>query len=727
MNRKAIVSVCLASAACVLLPSAAMAEAATAPAPATADTPAADAPQAVNDSQLQEIVVTAQRRSESLQQVPIAISAVSGSQLASRGIGDSTSLAQTIPNLDVSQNGTVLTLYMRGVGSNASDPNDEESVAFYVDGVYIASPLANIFDFNNIERVEVLKGPQGTLFGRNATGGVIQVITRDPKQTLGAEGSVSYGNYNTVGATGYVTGGVTSNLSADIAAVYHNIGDGYGTNTFLNIPIMRRKDLSVRSKWVWAPDATTTIKFTADYSLVRSDGTDYQLAPGVIGADGVSTYPGPYRTITNEPDLANSDNWGVSARIEKDFGAARLVSISAYRHIVGEYNLDEDATPAPVVNSYIHQLARTFSQELQLLSPTASNLQWVFGAYYFNATYGYTPITIGGLAFGSPTASESIYGYQTTRSASAYAQATYEILPATKLTAGLRYTDEQQGITSTITAGTVVVATPTPQSQAVDKATWRLALDHQFTRDVLGYVSYNRGMKSGGYNMINPTAPGYKPEILDAYEVGLKSELLDHLVRLNVAGFYYNYKDIQVQNIQAGSVNTVNAASARIYGFDGDLTIVPVKHLTLSASLGYTYGTYRNFENATFTPPSPLDGPQYAGNASGNFLVNTPKWTASGAFDYRIPTDVGTWAAGGSISYKGTTFVDADNRLTIPEHTVANATLSWTSVGDRYSVQFWVHNLTDARYYASRTETSVGDLQYLAPPRTYGATVGVKF
>jgi len=724
MNRKAILVGCLTTGAWALTPIAALAQIAPTPAPAAAPTPAAAT--GTNDSQLQEIVVTAQRRSESLQQVPIAISAITGSQLAQRGIGDSTSLAQSIPNLDVSQNGTVLTLYMRGVGSNASDPNDESSVAFYVDGVYMASPLANMFDFNNIERVEVLKAPQGTLFGRNATGGVIQIVTRDPKSTPGGEASISYGDYNTLGATAYLTGGITSNLSADIAAVYHNIGDGYGTNTFLNIPIMRRKDLSVRSKWVWAPDATTTVKFTADYSLVRSDGTPYQLAPGVIGADGVTTYPGPYRTVVNEPDVGNSDNWGVSVRIDKDFGAARLVSISAYRHIVGQYNLDEDATPTPVVNSYIHQLARNFSQEFQLLSPSHSDLQWVLGAYYFNATYGYTPITIGGLAFGSPTAAESIFGYQTTRSASAYGQATYEILPATKLTAGLRYTDEQQGITSTVNFDGNVSA-PTPQSQSVDKLTWRLALDHQFSRDILTYISYNRGMKSGGFNMINPSAPGYKPEILDAYELGLKSEFFDHLARFNIAGFYYSYQDIQVQNIQAGSVNTVNAASARIYGFDADLSVIPVKHLTLSGSLGYTHGTYRNFENATFTPPSPLDGPQYGGNASGNMIVNTPHWTASGAIDYRLPTDVGVWAVGASASYKGMTYVSADNRLAIPEHTVANATVSWTSLGDKYSVRLWVHNLTDAKYYASRTETSVGDLQYLAPPRTYGATIGAKF
>jgi len=333
-------------------------------------------------SSLQEIVVTAQRRSESLQQVPIAVSAVTAAQLEARGVVDSLSLASTVPNLDITQNGTTLTLYMRGVGSNASDPNDESSVAFYVDGVYLASPLVDVFEFNNIDRVEVLKGPQGTLFGRNATGGVIQVITKDPKQAFSGQASVTYGNYDTVGATAYVTGGVAPNLAMDLAAVYHQNFDGYGENIFLHVPIMRREDIGLRSKLLWTPTPDTTVGVTLDYSLVRSDGTPYQLAPGVIGADGVTGYPGAYKTNTNQEDAANLDSYGVSARVEHDFHFARLVSISAVRNVFGMYDLDEDATPAPVVNSFIHQVARNYSQELQLLSPSSDRrLQWVLGGY----------------------------------------------------------------------------------------------------------------------------------------------------------------------------------------------------------------------------------------------------------------------------------------------------------------------------------------------------------
>jgi iron complex outermembrane receptor protein len=675
---------------------------------------------------LSEIVVTAQRRAESMQKVPIAVNAVTGADLAAHGLSDSTSLSAAVPNLDITQNGTVLTLYLRGVGTNASDPNDESSVALYVDGVYIASPLANIFQFNNIERVEVLSGPQGTLFGRNATGGVIQVITRDPSQTPQGQASVTYGDYNTVGATFYGTTGLLPNLSADLAAVYRQNFDGYGYDINLHEPIMRREDLAFRTKWLWTPTPTTQVRLSADYAQVRSDGTPYQLVPGVIGADGVTTYPGPYRTDTNEKNLANNDDWGVSGRLDQDLGFARLVSISAYRHIDGLYDLDEDSTPAPIVNSYIHQLAEDFSQEIQLLSPQGSKLQWVLGGYFFDATYAYDPITIAGLAAG-PAGAENIFGTQRTHSYSVYGQGTYEFLPKTSVTVGLRYTDEIQTDHAYVTVGDTVVAAPPDQRQSFNKLTWRFALNYQFTDSIMGYVSQNRGIKSGGFNLLGPGVPGYKPEVLDAYEIGLKSEFFDHKLRFNAATFYYNYQDIQVQSIEAGAINTVNAASAEVYGVDGNFAAVPIPNLTLRGAVGYTYGFYVNFENATFTPPSPLDGPQYPGDAGGHRIINTPRWTVSGSIDYKIPTQYGDFLYDLTGSYRSLAYVSADNRLAIPGYTVFNSTLTWNLASSNYSIQLWVHNMFNEYYYADRTETSVGDIQYAAAPRTFGLTLGAKF
>jgi iron complex outermembrane receptor protein len=719
MNPKTVFVGQLMASACFITP-------AFAQSVATA-TPVAPAPDG-GGSRLEEVVVTAQRQSQSLQKVPIAVSAVTASDLAARGLTDSESLANAVPNLEMTHNGTTVSIYLRGVGSNASDPNDEASVATYVDGVYIASPLANIFTFNNIERIEVLKGPQGTLFGRNATGGVIQIVTKDPSETPSGILQATYGNHNTVGANFYGTTGITSNIAADLAAVYNNDMDGYRYDIYRHVNIFKREELDLRSKILWRPNDKTEVRLSGDYSLVRSDGTNYQLSQGVIGADGVSTYPGAYRTDTNLPNLNNTDTYGVSLHIDHDFDFMRFVSISAYQHISGQFDLDEDSTPAPIVNSYITQLAKNFSQEFQLLSPKSAKLQWVVGAYYFNATYGYQPITLAGLAaegaYGVPSA--SIFSLQETHSYSVYGQATYEILPKTKLTGGIRYTYEDQEAQVYVSdiEGTEHVPN---EHQNISKPTWRIALDHEFSDNLLAYVSYNRGIKSGGYNLIDPGAPGYKPEVLDAYEVGLKSEFLDHRVRANVAGFYYDYTNIQVQNIQAGGINTVNAAAADIKGIDADIKILPVRNLTLSSGLGYTYGYYSNFKSATFYPPSPLDGPAYSGDATDHRVINTPRYTANVALDYKIPTEVGVFLYDATVAYRSSTYVSADNRLSIPAYTLVNTSLSWNNVDGRYGVQLWCHNLFDKQYYAVRTETSIGDIQYLAEPRMFGVTLSSKF
>jgi iron complex outermembrane receptor protein len=724
MNRKTLFIGHLMAGACLVGPAYAQTATATAAAAAPAASDASE-----GGSQLSEVVVTAQRVTQSMQKVPIAVSAVSGRDLVARGITGTLELDSAVPNLNLPQNGTVLNPYLRGIGSNASDPNDEASVALYVDGVYIASPLANILNFNNIERVEVLAGPQGTLFGRNATGGVIQIITRDPSQTPSGEVKVSYGDYNTVGTSFYATTGIVPNLAADIAVSYNNIMDGYGRDITLNIPIMRREDLGLRSKILWTPNSTTQVRLGVDYTRVRSDGTPYQLGPGVIGADGVTTNAGPYTTNTNERNLANDDIWGVSLRLDHDFGAVRFVNISAYRHITGLYQLDEDATPTPVVNSFIHQLAKTYSQEDQLLSPADANIQWVVGFYYFDATYAYDPITIAGLAAGGPNASEDIFGTQETHSYSGYGQVTIPIpmLPGTKFTGGLRYTDENQSDHAFVNVGSTTVAAPPDQHQSFSKLTWRFALDHQFTENLLGYISDNRGTKSGGFNLIGPGAPGYKPEVLDAYEIGFKSEWLDRTLRVNVAGFYYDYTNIQVQSIQAGAVNTQNAAAATVKGFDATIKYIPIRNLTISSGIGYVYGKYTRFPNAPFTPPSPLDGPQTSGNASGNDIINSPRVSASTSVDYIVPSSVGDFDVDVTGSYRDKSYVSADNRFAIPAHTVFNASLGWTSMNARYGAQFWIHNMFDAAYYASRVETTVGDLQYLAAPRTFGVTLSSKF
>jgi iron complex outermembrane receptor protein len=269
-----------------------------------------------------------------------------------------------------------------------------------------------------------------------------------------------------------------------------------------------------------------------------------------------------------------------------------------------------------------------------------------------------------------------------------------------------------------------VIVPDIPQSQSFDKLTWRVALDHQFTPDILAYASYNRGIKSGGFNMINAGTPGYAPEVLDAYEVGLKTEFLNRTVRLNTAVFFYNYKNIQVFNITGGgAVLTQNAAAAQVYGLDVDLAWRVTPRFTLTAGLGILHSEYTNFPNATFTPASPLLGPQTRGDASGNELIYAPNMSANLSADYRIPSSMGEFRLNFAVSYRDSVFVSADNRLRIPSYFLANASIGWTSRDDRFGVRLWVRNLFNEDYYANRTEQALGDIQYLAPPITAGITL----
>jgi iron complex outermembrane receptor protein len=683
---------------------------------------------------LEEIVVTAQRKSENLQKVPIAITAVSGRQLQAHGETDTLSLIDSVPNLTLNEGGTIVSPYLRGVGTNGSNPNDEQSVATYIDGVYIGSPIGNVFTFNDIDRIEVLKGPQGTLFGRNATGGVIQVITRDPSQTASGQVSVGYGNYDTIYSSLYATGGITPNLAGSVAAVINDNLNGYGKDIGTGKDTYRRDDTGVRAKLKWTPSDRTIVRLEADYEHVRSDGSPYQVVPGNAAVNGVFYNPGPYNTDTNWPNSTNTEVFGTSLHVDQDLDFARLVSISAFRNTSELYYLDEDSSPFPLVNSHLHSQGQTVSQELQLLSQKDSTLQWVVGAYYYNARYTYAPFYLSGLAaeappqfggFGLPYV--DIDGEQRTNSGSIYGQATYPIFADTHFTAGLRYTAEYASDRGSVHYADLTLLDVPIRTNRFERLTWRFALDHQFTDAITGYISDNRGIKSGGYNLLGPGSPGYFPEVLDAYEIGLKSRFLHDTLQLNGAGFYYSYSNIQVETIKEGAVDTLNAAAATLKGFDMDARLLPYENVTLSAGLGYTDGYYSNFPNSPKTPPSPIDGPQTTEDATGHQLVNAARWTANGSADYTIPTEYGNFLTDVTFTYRSKTYVASDERLYIPAFTVVNASVSWTSPNNLYKVQGWVHNLGNTVYYAARTETTVGDLQTFAPPRTYGFTLTRNF
>lgn len=670
---------------------------------------------------LQDIVVTAQRREERLQDVPIAVSAITGETLGNRGVTDVVALSRAIPGLVATQPTPAPLIFLRGVGSNAANPNDEASVATYVDGVYMASPFANVMEFNNVERVEVLKGPQGTLFGRNATGGVIQIITREPGRDPTAELKLGYGSYETINGSLYASTPLAQDAAIDLAVQFKDQNKGFGRNVTLDREVHEGSSFGIRSKLVFEPGDTTKIRLAGDYGRNRNSFADFRLPPGVLGVNGVPTAQGQ-DTSTNIFNSVEAKQWGVSLRVDQEIGSLDFTSISAYRKSYGSYTFDPDATALNVLDGYLGQRQHNVSQEFQLAN-SSPGLQWLVGLFYYNNYAAYVNTRLAGLAF-APLTSIDPEGAQRTKSLAAYGQATATIVPELDLTLGLRYTHERQTFDGAINA----IGFVAPKlKQGYDRLTWRSALDYKFSEQVHAYVSYNRGIKSGGFDLLSPGVPGYAPEVLDSYEAGLKSELLDRRLRANFAVFQYDYKDIQVQSIVVGTVVTTNAASARIRGFEAELQAVPITNLTITGSLQILHGRYRDFPNAISYPSSPFGTGPTVIDASGKDTVRSPDYTWNVGASYRIPTSIGEFQLSGDLSYNDGFYFAPDNNFRQRSYTVANATLGWESPNGGFGLTAWVRNLTDASYLAHGVPGSFGDLSISAPPRTYGATASVKF
>ncbi len=347
-------------------------------------------------AQMEEVVVTATRRDESQQTVPISITALSSDRLAAARVEGVRDLGFVTPGLNMNGRSNVWIPYIRGIGAQDTSGGQEASVSIYIDGVYMSSPHAGALSFNNIERVEVLKGPQGTLFGRNSTGGLINVITRDPGDALEAFGKVGFGDYETYSAQLYVGGPLTDTLAADIALNYSEQNEAFGRNVFSGREIATDGDEGARTKWVWTPGDATKLTWTADYQKRDTgQGDNRSLMPGSLGSDG-TVHAGGFRDVNmNFPANGETDgyirNYGTMLKVQHSFSSVDLVSISAYREIEQFNEFDNDALPSSVVEAIQRfNETRTFTQEFQLLSgDDDSDLSWIVGLFYLDDKSGY--------------------------------------------------------------------------------------------------------------------------------------------------------------------------------------------------------------------------------------------------------------------------------------------------------------------------------------------------
>jgi iron complex outermembrane recepter protein len=710
--------------------------------------------QTTSEGGLEEIVVTAQRRSENLQNVPIAITAISAAQLEASGINTSQDLSLVTPGLVTPQAAGYIQPHIRGVGTTSNGPGIEMPVATYIDGVYLASAPASLMTLIGIDRIEVLKGPQGTLFGRNATGGLIQVVTKDPQHDASLSSDVTYGNYQDAAFDLYATAGLTSKLAADIAVRYESQGEAWGRNLYNGQPVGRlNNDVASRTKFLFDASDTTQIRLALDYEQRTTSRDTQHTVPGYPVTFSTPFFGGPFNYGTafdinnNVQPQNNLKAGGAALKINHDFGPVLLQSITAWRQSFFFFPLDTDQTPVDILSIDATADTQQFSQEVQLSSAHNEVLKWVTGVYYYHARDQWDPLIIG---FG-PSVISPVPGLpvaiiendsQETNSIAGYAQATWEFLPGTNATAGLRYTNEDKKLAGTeefsvaASPGPLTPIPPPgagiPAESSFNNLSYRVALDHQFGQNILGYVSYNTGFKSGGYNLTLATNPVYQPETIRSAEIGLKSELFDKHLRLNVAGFHYDYTNIQVGRFTAGTEAIYNGAAAKIYGLDLDADYVLSPELTLSGGLSYLHDRFSSFPNADFFVPGggcvPVaPGVPCAGNAAGNELAYSPTFTYNVTGNYRHPFSAGTLSVNVTYYHSSRFYAAPDDYLYQGDFGILNSSIMWADPGNRYSIKAWGKNLGNNVYATSLIEANQGSLRALGSPRTYGVTFGVKF
>ncbi len=733
---------------------------------------AQDAAYGASSDRLDEIVITAQKRSESLQRVPVAVTALSQNAIAGANIEATVSLSKVTPNLTITVNNTNASPYIRGIGSQFANPGLENSVSVYFDDMYMPRASSAVFSFNDIERIEVLKGPQGTLYGRNATGGAIRIITKDPRHEFQAEGALTYGSDERLAVEAMVNAPIADGLAVRMS-YRHDENRGFVKNVGEGGPryLNGRNEDFLHGKLLYDGIDNLTIKLSGDYVSKRdTEGFAFtNLFPGgpeqIGAAMGGNVATGFHTTSTN---IANNGvdlkNWGLSLRVEYDAGPVTLASITSYRDEDQETFGDLDATDADLQQAYFRQLTRQWTQEFQLVSAADGPLTYVAGLYLLDeksrAPFGIFGSSVGdGTFFGSD-------GKVHTTSIAPYGQADYAFSDAFKLTVGARYTAEKKklvyshGLLGTTANGAFpgdAVIAPTGDCTAAGQIlcaapaaapkfkqfTPKATLSYTPIDRVMLYVTYSRGFKSGGLNLpAFGTVDEVKPEILDAYEFGWKTEF--GTVRFNGAAFYYDYKDLQQQitDQSTGGTRAVNAASARVWGLESDLLWKATDRLEIGVGGGYLNTKYKDYIGDAYVPCGMastnascidqgglglalLPGQDF----SGNRLVNAPKYTGYVRVDYEQPLapGYGSLRFNTTANYRSASNYDPAGLFVERKRAMLSAKLTWLSEDESYYVSVYGENLTDRNYNVIMAPQSSGGWRIQGAPRQVYVQAGFKF
>jgi len=716
-----------------------------APALAQSVPPVAATPQ---EHVLDDIVVTAQRRSESAQSTPLAITAVSGKDLQSAGIKSIEELSQSIPNVEFGGLGGDAKIFIRGVGYDSISPGGETRVAVYENNVYQSRSQAAFTTLYDIDRVEVLRGPQGTLYGRNAVAGAINIITADPGVQLNGYVSGEAGNYGLIQTDGAIGGPVNQWLGARVA--FQTVDrDGYGHNIGTGEPVNDAHSRSVRLTLLANPADKVQDRLVADYYNARDHNFGYRYLGESFPGPGYVPVPVVLgdRVPTNIQDTAglgplnHLQTYGLSNELSVSVNELlTLTSVTGYRHLTSQIADSVYGGVKDLAIQSIYENSNSVTQEVRL-SGGNNIFNYVIGGYYFHedhVTDNRAPFSL--LLFGGPDQFVQFYNAGGTEKTNAYAgfgQADIKLLSGLTLSVGLRYSHEKKDLSefASVDFATpydksvpIVPLIPTtglspPQTASYNSVDPRVSLTYQFNPRVIGYVTYSQGFKSGGFN-IGGVQPAFNPERIKDYEGGLKGDYLDGRLRANVAAFYYDYTNLQVNETRGFSEQTLNAASAKVKGVEAEFTALPTTQLRVSLNAAWLNATYTDFMTGD---PARLSLGTL--NLKGNRLNYAPKYKVGGSVAYTIPSLYGNFTPTADVTWTDRLFFTPYNtpRLSQPAHTNLDLSIRWVGVDPVWTGSLFVRNATN-KIYITGAGVNNPILKYnragqVSAPRTFGIQV----
>ena len=704
---------------------------------------------------LEEIVVSATKVAQDIDSTPAAITAITADALGPGGIREVRDLALSVPNLSVGDQFGVNRTFIRGIGMTSIDLGADGAVAFLQDGAMIPRPSHQLAGFYDLEQVEVLRGPQGTLYGRGATAGVVNMVTKKPTEDLDGYMNYTLGNYSATTIEGALGGPIAGDSVMGRISGKADKRDGYGRNLTTGKPIDNRDAYAIRGSLRFKPTDTLDMVLMADY--FKEDDYNYafhflgttvvpedQLAHNLLGGRTIFDYYGDrgkkpdQRNIVSDQDPINErDGTAVSAIVDWGFADGwNLKSITAWRDFSRFLRDDLDGSDVDMFgqNNYIED-SESWSQDFTV-SGTAANIDWLMGANYFSEKmHGEVkvPLTNLGLVFGLPADffNDGNYWQNGDVDVEAYGvflQGRYAFTDAWALTLGARYNYEKREGTGSFIFDALGVNVPTDRDKSWNKVTPKVLLEYQTGNDGLAYLQFTQGFKSGVIN-IGSLNEVIDPEYVDAYEVGYKMPFADDRASLRTAAFYYDYTDLQVGFVNEQSVvETVNAASAEIMGVEVELFARFTEGLSGNVSATWLDATYKEFVTGDYRQNfDQVD-------LSGNYLQNAPKYTLHGVLDYRRPvTETGAFVGRIEASYQDKVYFTEFNNSDAEQdaYGLLNLMAGYEGGDGKWSVTGWVRNATDEFIYSNNIITAplYGSVRVgsLLPPRTFGLTLSLNF